>query len=370
MNIPTTKPYFSERSRKRILEGIDEILTTGRLMMGPFADKFEAGFKDLVDTPYAVAVNTCTTALQICLQHFGVAESEVLVPSGSFVTDVSVVRFAGGEPVLVDMNPETLSFDLEDLGRKFTPRTKGIIWVHLTGIISAEYEAIIAFARENGLFLIEDCAHAHGATIDGKQAGSLGDAGCFSFYPTKVITSGTGGMIATGNADLVRYAKEMRLLGRDVESGEIVSAGNDWFMDEIRACVGYHQLAELDQNLAHRRAVAERYTAALRNQPGLRLLSVPDNAEAAYYQYPVFLTSAIDRGRLIAALERNHGVSAKRIYIPTHQEIIFRDLDDGTLKKTEETLNRSLCLPISAQITDDEVSKVVSGLITEVRALL
>ncbi len=370
MTIPITTPYFSEASRKRILEGIDEILSSGRLMMGPYTEKFETAFKELVGAPYALTVNTCTTALQICLQFADVAESEVLVPSGSFVTDISVVRWAGGRPVLVDMNPDTLSFDLDDLERKVTADTKAIIWVHLTGLISADYPEIVAFAKEHKLFLIEDCAHAHGATIDGRHAGSLADAGCFSFYPTKVITSGTGGMITTANAELVHYAKEVRLLGRDAETGDTVRVGNDWFMDEIRACVGYHQLDEIEENLAHRRAVAARYDTALRNQPGMSLLSVPENAQSAYYQYPVFLSSSIARERLIAALRENHDVVAKQIYLPTHQEAIFQELDDGTLKKTEETMCRALCLPMSARITHQEIDKVADALIAEVRALL
>jgi dTDP-4-amino-4,6-dideoxygalactose transaminase len=137
------------------------------------------------------------------------------------------------------MNPETFSFDLEDLARKLTPNTKGVIWVHMIGIISQEYQKIVNFCRDHELFLIEDCAHAHGAEIDGKMAGTLGDAGCFSFFPTKVLTTGTGGMITTNNAELMVYAKEVRLLGRHIETGEIVHKSNDWFMDEIRACIGY-----------------------------------------------------------------------------------------------------------------------------------
>lgn len=368
MRVPITRPYFSQECRRRIREGIDEILASGRLMLGPYTEKLEAAFAERVGTPYAVSVNTCTTALQISLQHFEVAGSDVLVPSGSFLTDISTVRWAGGNPILVDMNPETLALDLDDLARKLTPSTKGIIWVHLTGVISTEYRAIQQFARDRGLFLIEDAAHAHGATIDGKEAGSLGDVGCFSFYPTKVITSGTGGMMTLADADHVRYAKQVRLLGRHVETGEIVQVGNDWFMDEIRACIGYYQFLELDDMLGRRRAIAGRYDDGLSNQPGIRLLDVPDSMKPAYYQYAIFLERAIDRDELSRRLSQNHGVSAKRIYIPTHREKIFRDLDDGTLGKTEDTLARTLCLPMSAAMTDEEVDTVIDAVITEVRA--
>jgi len=362
-----SRPHFPPEVRKAIASDIDEILASGRLMMGPWSRKFEEGFMSLTGRAHAVSVNSCTTALQIALTRAEVAGKDVLVPSGSFLTDVSAVQFAGGQPILVDMNPETLAFDRADLARKLTPNTRAIIWVHLTGVIASDYAEIVKFAKENALFLIEDAAHAHGSVIDGRPAGSFGDASTFSFYPTKILTSGTGGMLTTDDREIARFAREMRMFGKQEGTGEIVHRGNDWFLDEIRACVGYHHLGLLQQQVEHRRAIADRYADALANQPGFRLLEVPQNCHPAWYQYPVFLSDNVDRAALISALKEKHGIEAKGIYRPTHEEVLFRDLDDGTLTQSADTLRRSLCLPMHAEMTADKANRVAAALVTEIR---
>lgn len=369
MAIPFTKPYFSADARRDILAAIDNVLESGRLMLGEHTDKFENAFSSYIGTARAVSTNTCTTALQIVLMHYDVRGREVLVPDASFITDASVVTWAGGTPVLVDIDPATLSFDLDDLKRKLTPRTKGIIWVHLTGIISPAWREIIAFAREHGLFLIEDCAHAHGATIEGRKAGSLADVGCFSFYPTKVMTTGTGGMLTTDDGALAAAAVEIRNFGRDRGVGGVVREGNDWFLDEIRACIGYFGLRELEENLTRRRSLARRYRKALEDAPGLRFLDIAPDHQPAWYHYTVFVDEAIDYARLAAALKDDHGIPTKPIYIPLHQEKIFRHLDNGTLRKTETALNRSLCLPLYVEISEREVDYIAGAVMRELQGL-
>lgn len=368
--VPFYRPCFPAEKRQRITAAIDAILTSGQLMMGPWKDRFEGAFAKLCGTKHAVSLNSATTGLQISLQHYGAAEHDVLVPAGSFVTDVSAVMMTGARPVLVDMNPDTLALDLGDLERKLTPRTKGVIWVHLTGVISHEYAAIQAFARDRGLFLIEDAAHAHGAQIDGRAAGSLGDVGVFSFYPTKVVTAGTGGMLTTNDDDLAAYARSMRLFGKDEQTGDIVRPGNDWFLDEIRACVGAHHVEDLDDQLARRRAIAERYTRLLANQPGVRTLPLAPASRPAWYHYTVFVDDRIDYAALAGRLKADHGIATKRIYKPTHHETLFRYLDTGTLRATEHTMDRSLCLPLFVDLTDDEVDYVAAAVIAEMRAEL
>ena len=153
------------------------------------------------------------------------------------------------------------------------------------------------------LFVIEDAAHAHGAKVDGRPAGSFGDASCFSFYPTKILTSGTGGILLTDDDALAKFAREMRIFGKEAETGEIIHLGNDWFLDEIRACIAFHHAGELQMQVARRQAIAARYMAALANQPGLRLLDVPAGSEPAWYQFPIFLDDAADREALIKYTE-------------------------------------------------------------------
>jgi len=368
--IPAMKPYFSADSRSNILEGIDNILQSGRLMMGDYTKAFEEKFADYVHTEFAISVNSCTTALQICLQYYGAAGREVLVPSGTFRSAVSSIRWADASPVLVDMNPETLSFDLTDLQNKITPNTVGIMWVHLTGMITSEYLAVKEIAKDNDLFLLEDCAHAHGATVGTEMAGSLADAGCFSFYPTKLMTTGTGGMITTNDRELAQYARSTRLFGQDPVSGKSVPEGGDWFLDEIRACVGFHQLADIPNILTRRRKIADEYTAGLAGKPGIKLLPIPEGHSPSYYQFPIFVDPAIDRDELISRMSQRHGIHCKEIYAPIHQLDNFKNLDDGTLSKTQQTLERAVCLPMFFDLTSDQVATVIAALASEVDAML
>lgn len=370
MAIPLSRPVFNEDSRQKILKGIDGILESGNFMPGAFAEKLENGFVELCGTGHAVTVNTCSTALLICLKYFDVAGQDVLVASGSFLTDVTAVMECGGNPILVDMNPATLTFGVKELEAKLTPKTKGIIWVHVTGFISPDYQAILDFAAAHDLFVLEDAAHAPGAEVDGRRAGSLGDAGVFSFYPSKNVTSGTGGLIATDDADLARFAREMRRFGMDLETGEIKYVASDWFMDEIRACIGYHSYEQLAAQHRRRQEIAARYYDVFRNQPGLTLLDVPEGNIPAWYQFPVFVDSNVDRDALSKALKAKHGIASKRIWSPTHLEAPLRQFDLGDLLMTEATFGRSLCIPMYPGLSDEQVDAVAAAVIEEIRAAL
>jgi perosamine synthetase len=342
MSLKLLKPYFPPESRREILASIDAMLESGQLMLGEHGKNLETAFAARHGTRAAVATNSCTSALQICLMHYDVRGREVLVPSAGFITDISVIQWAGGIPVLVDCDPATLALDLEDLKRKVSPRTKGMIWVHLIGLISPAWKEIVAFAREHHLFLIEDCAHAHGAEIDGVKAGAFGDVGCFSFYPTKVMTSGTGGILVTNDPALEKSAREIRLFGRENGTGGVVREGNDWFLDEIRACVAHSQLKDLEMFLTRRREIAGLYHQKLWGTPGISMLNVAEGNLPAWYHYTVFVDESLDYAKLAKSLLEKHAVPTKPIYIPLHQEAIFKHLDDGSLKNTERALNRSL----------------------------
>jgi perosamine synthetase len=361
------KPYFSAESRARISVEIDEILSSGKLMFGQHNENLERGFEEFTGVKHAVSVNSCTTALTISLQHFGVAGGEVLVPSGSFVTDISCILLAGATPVMVDLDPETLSFDLEDLERKITTASRAIIWVHLTGIISSKYQKFLKIAKTHNLPVVEDAAHAHGSRIFDKIAGSFGDVGCFSFYPTKIMTSGTGGMLTTDNEELALFAREMRVFGKDIKSGEINHLASDWFLDEIRACVAYNQFLDLPEMIRRRRQVAATYREELANQPGIRFIDETEGNQPAYYQFAVFLDKVIDIPELRKRLLSNYRIEAKSIYKPTHAEPLFRKYDRGDLEKTTQILVSSLCLPMHPDITRQNALWIAESLVEEVR---
>jgi len=369
MAIPLTKPYFPELNRNAILKDIDSILSGGRLITGPFQEKLESSFKAKIGLTNAVALNSCTSALTICLKYFDIKEREVLVPSGTFITSVTSILFAGGSPVLVDINPKTLSFDLDDLRKKITPETKGIVWVHLTGLISGEYQELLKIARDNNLFVLEDCAHALGATAHGTPAGGLGDAGCFSFYPTKIITSGTGGLIATQNEELADFARSMRSFGKTRDTGDLERLGGDCFLDEFRACIAYHQLGQLDQMVAMRRKTAEIYRNLLASLPEISLPDSPADILSSYYQFPIYLKNKEVRKALRTSLIESYGIESKKIYRPCHKFTVLSHLNDGSLSKTEDTLERSLCLPVFPGLDDADAVHIVDCLKKELDVL-
>jgi perosamine synthetase len=364
------KPSFSAESRAKILSEVDKILESGQLMFGHHNDQLESGFAEFVGTNHAVSLNSCTTALTLSLQYYNVAGGEVLVPSGSFVTDVSSILFAGATPVLVDIDPETLSFDLEDLEQKITPKSRAIIWVHLTGIISSKYQEFLDLAYRHNLPVIEDAAHAHGSQIDDKMAGSLTQVGCFSFYPTKIMTSGTGGILTTNDENLANFAKEMRIFGKDLKTGEIIHLGSDLFLDEVRACIANNQLQDLPQMIESRRRAADAYRTVLRNQPGIRLIDKPDNSQPAYYQFAVFLNQDLDVQALRQRLKTVHQIEAKAIYKPTHEEPVFEKYDRGDLHQTKLLLDNSICLPMHPAIDGDVATSIAQTLVAEVRKVL
>lgn len=366
--IPLTKPYFSTKNIKKISKSIPGILKSGKLMMGPWNEKFEKNFSKITGSKYSISTNSCTTAIQIALEYYKVKGFDVMVPSGSFQSGISAIKWAGANPILVDMNPQTLSFSMEDLKKKITSKTKGIIWVHVTGVISSEYKKIIQFAKSKNLFIIEDCAHAQGSSIDKKKAGILGNVGVFSFFPSKIMSTGSGGMMTTGDKDLAEFTMKMRIFGRNLNKPGVSLEGNDWFMDEIRACVGYHQLLDFENNLKRRKAIAKMYDKAFKNHNKIKIIKLSKNNISSYYQYPIFLHSSINRNELIFKLKNKHKISTKRIWLPTHQEEIFQNIkfDRKTLLETEKTFDSSLCLPIFYSLKDKEVKKIINSLILEV----
>lgn len=365
MRIPFTKPWFPEAMRRDLLADLDSVMASGELMLGRFAKSLEQHFADLTRTTHAVSLTTATTGLQIALRHADVSGSEVLVPAASFITDVSAVQMEGGTPVLVDIDPATLSFDMADLERKVTRRTKAIIWVHLVGYIAENYRQILDFAKRHSLFVIEDASHAHGASIDSRPAGSLGDVGLFSFYPTKIMTTGTGGMLVTKDEPLAQFAQAMRLFGKDVNSGEIIHQGNDWFMDEFRACIGVHQARSLAANLERRRTAAAKYLDRLRNRRHIRCLQPQGENHPAWYQFPVFLGDGID-SEIIRQEMNSRNIACKQIYKPVHHETLFAEMNRPGLEGAERALGQSLCLPMFVDITVEEIDHIVDVLLDTV----
>src|SRR4051812_27061530 len=214
MRVPPARVSFPPEDRAEILARIDEALTTGQLTLSATGRELEDEFATRHQRTHAIAVSSGTSALEIILRAVGVEGREVLVPANTFFATAVAAVHAGARVRFVDCDPATMSFDLEDVRAQLTPDTAAIIAVHIGGLISPALTALAALCDEHGVALVEDAAHAHGSALDGRSPGSFGIAGAFSFYPTKVIAGGEGGMIVTNDDTIAEEARTYRDQGK------------------------------------------------------------------------------------------------------------------------------------------------------------
>lgn len=366
LRIPPAKVVFSPAERREAARRVAECLRTGQLTLGPWTRAFEERFARFVGVPHAVAVNSGTSALEICLRIFNVRGRDVLVPTNTFFATVLAVLHAGARPVFVDIEPSALGIDPDDAGRRITRRTAGIIAVHIGGVVSPGVERLARFSRGRGLFLLEDAAHAHGSTLRGRAAGTFGHAAAFSFYPTKVMTSGEGGMIVTRDPKIDEEARLYRDQGKvsflqNLHSRE----GYNWRMSELHAAVGEVHLCRLARFISERRRLARAYDRALLGLPGLRSLRPPAGSASNYYKYIAILDRGVDRRLLKARLREQFGVglSGEVYEVPCHRQPYFKDAyPAGSFPAAEDFAARHVCLPVYAGMRARDVGYVVRSL--------
>ena len=268
LRIPPARVHFPEEDRRAILQQIDEALATGQLTLGQHGKAFEAEFARAAGTRYAVAVNSGTSSLEIPLRIFDVRYCTVLVPTNTFFATPAAVIHAGGKPRFVDADPATFAITLDQIKARLLEDTAGVIVVHIAGLVTPEMPAIREFCKERGLFLLEDAAHAQGCSVNGRPAGTFGDAASFSFYPTKVMTSAEGGMIVTDDERIYREALVYRDQGKgDFHANFHTRLGYNWRMSEPHAIIGRSQLKRLEEFIAARNRVARIYDAGLKDVP-------------------------------------------------------------------------------------------------------
>jgi len=365
LRIPPAKVFFPEEDRKAILGHIDEALATGQLTLGRHVRAFEEEFAAATGSSHAVAVNSGTSSIEIALRVFGVEGRDVLVPTNTFFATPAAVVHAGGRPRFVDADPSTFSVSLEALKRRLTPETAGVIVVHIAGIVTPEMYAIRDFCKARGLFLFEDAAHAQGCGFGGRAAGTFGDAASFSFYPTKVMTSAEGGMIVTNDERLRDEAVVYRDQGKaDFHTNAHTRMGYNWRMSEPHAIIGRSQLARLEDFVAARQRVARVYDEGLRGVEGITPLLLPEGCRSNYYKYIALLGPGIDRKALKQVLREEYGVglSGEVYEQPCHLQPVFAPYAAGAFPEAEDICARHVCLPVYANMTDEEARYVVSSL--------
>jgi dTDP-4-amino-4,6-dideoxygalactose transaminase len=361
----TAFPVFDEESIQKILSDMESTLRSGVLTNGLHTKEFERKFAEYIQTKYAVAVNSGTSNLEIALRYFGVKNSEVIVPTNTFIATANSVLFAGGKPVFADMREDTLCVDPIDIERRISSKTVGVIVVHIAGLVCPQIHELSKLCKDHGLFLIEDCAHAHGAMIDGLKAGALGDAGCFSFYATKIMTTGEGGMITTDNSGLAEAARMMRNHGQNSQS-LMVTPGYNWRMSEINAILGEHQLENLEFFVNRRNELAQIYNECLLNVEGVSPITKPSGVRHGYFKYTVKLDKGINVEKVSKMLKAEYNIDTGHLYYPpVHLHPYYREnfgTGEGMLPIAEDVLPRVLCLPLHVGIAKESVPYITKAL--------
>lgn len=351
---------------------------SGWLSQGPQVAAFEQEFAALVGAPFACAVSSCTTALQVALaaSDVGVGD-EVITVSHSFIATANSIRYQGATPVFVDIKPQTYNIDPARLEEAITPRTRAIIAVHQMGM-PCDLAALTAFADRHGVALIEDAACAAGSQIQingnwerlGKPHGRIA---CFSFHPRKVITTGEGGMLTTADPELDRRFRLLRQHGMSIPDTvrhgsprvifeEYLVVGYNYRMTDIQAAVGRKQLQRLPELVARRRAVASRYTALLGNISGLRLPAEPEWARSNWQSYCVRLPDRVDQ-QLVMQNLLDRGIATRRGIMCSHREPPY--LYSGQrydLHESELAQDHAILLPLYAQMSEADQSLVADAL--------
>ncbi len=367
MIIAAAKIYFPEEDKKYISARVEEILTTGQLTLGKYGKQFEEEFAKYVGVKYAIAVNSGTSALEIILRALDVKGYSVIVPTNTFFATPASVIHAGGKVIFADAT-ENLCLEPESVEKNIREDTRGVIIVHIGGVIPPQIKKIQQICEARNLLLMEDAAHAHGSTLDGKMAGTFGIAAAFSFYPTKVMTSGEGGMIVTGDETIYNRALVFRDQGKAGFYGNVhTELGYNWRMSEVHAVIGLSQFHRLEEFNQHRRVIARMYDKGLQGVSGLTSLKLPPEVGSNYYKYTVILDKGLDRAAVKNELKERYKVSLSgEVYeLPCHLQPILKSVvgyKEGDYPIAEDLCKRMICLPISAVMTKAEAEYVIDSL--------
>jgi perosamine synthetase len=371
MQVPFAKPHLTGREGALVAE----VIASGWVSQGPKVRAFEEAFAARVGATEAVATTSCTTALQLALYVMGVGPGdEVIVPSLSFIATANSVWQCGATPVFADIDPDTYNLDPDAAERAITERTKVIMPVHQVGL-PADMDRFLELGEHHGIAIVEDAACAIGATYKGRQIGSMGPLACFSLHPRKVITTGEGGMITLNDSAIADRLRKLRAHAMDVSdlarhaAKDIViesypERGWNARMTDMQAQLGLCQLEELDWILARRRALAERYSAAIAHIPSLEAPFEPDYAVRTWQSYCVRVNgrSPVGRTELMRRLLHD-GVPTRRGVMTIHEEPAYADAN-VSLPHSEAAARDVVILPLFADMTEEQQDYVLDRLAT------
>ena len=352
-------------------------LRSGWIGTGPKVHRFEEMFRDFTGARHAMALNSCTAALHLSMLAIGIHPGdEVIVPAMTFAATANAVIHAGGKPVLVDCRRDTMNIDPEDVVRKITKRTKAVIPVHFAGR-PCEMDILCDIARKHKLHIVEDCAHAIEAEFHGKKVGNFGALGCYSFYVTKNIVTGEGGMIVTDKREYADKIKILALHGMSKDAWkrysdegykhyQVVYAGYKYNMTDLQAALGIHQLPRIERYWRRRKKVWHIYDKAFRDLPVFLPAPVPSGTKHAYHLYTLLLDTGrlrISRDQFLERMTRaNIGVGVH--YVALHLHPYYRKTygyKPGDFPNAEWISQRTVSLPLSPKLNDEDAGDVIAA---------
>lgn len=364
------KPFFldlDESEMRSIESAMGDILRRGELILGKYTAEFETAFAKYAGCRHAVTLNTATSALEVLLRLKGAHGKRVAVPSNTNFASVATIIRAGGEPVYMDMTAEYFAPDLDIL--KLTVEkyeVHGVMWVHIGGLVVPDFTEVVEYCRREGLFLIEDAAHAHGSWLNGRSAGTFADGGAFSFFPTKVMTTMEGGMITTDSKEDADLAKSFRNQGKRhaTYGGLHYDLGSSWRISEIGAYIGLVQLAKLDRMVAARQRAVDIVASRLR-KANVAYCDTSHMDRASQYKFIVRLPdgrSAEQVKKDLAAQGINCGGGVYEV--PCHLQPVFADVPyrKEELGVTETWCPRHICPPITSGTTPEDAERIGGAL--------
>jgi dTDP-4-amino-4,6-dideoxygalactose transaminase len=360
LNIPIFRLKFDFKSKFKFLKGSWDILSSDRpLGESKYVKEFEDKFAEMSDAKYALVCSNGTTAIELALKALDVKGKKVLMPSNTFFATSVAITNAGGIIELLDMEPESFSISLKDLISKITPEVGAVVIVHIGGIISHDISKIVDVCKKNNVPLVEDAAHAHFSLKGTHRAGVIGDVGTFSFFPTKVMTTGEGGMITTNNKELYEKMKSLKNFGRHIyDSGIIVnSEGNNFKINEFTGLLGSIECDRVYSRIEKRTDLLERYRKNL-SKTRYKVIKQKGNGTCAYYKAVVI--TPMD-GLWLKKYCKEKGISLTgEVYrIPVHEQPLYKEqFSSVNLPNTDYYSKHHVCPPLYPELSIKEVDYI------------
>jgi dTDP-4-amino-4,6-dideoxygalactose transaminase len=370
MKVPYFEPWITNDDKNNVLKSLENRWLTN----GPFLSKFENNFKHYINSKYALGVGSATHALHLAMRALNIGPGdEVIVPTFTFAASANSVLYCGAKVVLVDIDPQTFTISINSIKKHISKKTKAIIPVHYGGQ-SCDMDELMDLTKSKNLSIVEDCAHALGSKFGKLMCGSIGDIGCFSFYPTKIITTGEGGMVTTNNSGFYKKIINLRSQGMNISPNQreksvrwkydIVDLGYNYRLDEIRSSLGVSQLKRIDKINQLRIKIADQYNKLLKNINGISLPMIKSNRNHIFHLYSIKIEKEyhLTRDELFKKLHKK-GIGTSVQYYPLH----FMSYNKNKYKVSDfpnanKLKDQVLCLPIYPTMNQKQIEYVTSSI--------